>query len=68
VDSPETILCQNCGLDAPIILVRSTDKLGQWAYWPKSIIRDGTLAVFIRCPKCGEREQCIVALRELKAE
>jgi hypothetical protein len=58
MQTPEVIVCEYCGSDAPVVKVRATDRSGQWSYWPKSSIREKLFYVFLQCPKCGELEQC----------
>ena len=47
---PDSIICERCGCDSPIVM-----EAGR----AKSTIRDGELCVTIDCPNCGEREQVI---------
>jgi ribosomal protein L37E len=57
MDTPNCLICERCGSDSPVVMVKGIDNCGDPARWPKSIMRNGLLNVFIHCPRCGEREQ-----------
>jgi hypothetical protein len=59
MDTPETLLCEQCGTDSRIIFTDGTTIGGFLTQWPKFRTRDGALYVFIECPECGEREQAV---------
>jgi hypothetical protein len=59
MESPDKLCCEECGCESPVVFIKSSHDLGNLVSWPKSTVRGDSLYVFIACPTCGEREQCV---------
>ena len=59
MEIPETLPCDRCGDESPILMIGRGTFAGEPVFWPKSTVRGADLYTYIRCSKCGERELLI---------
>ena len=57
---PISVRCEVCGKTAEIAANSHVDAEGKRLEWPKAVVKHDGLYFTIRCPHCGEREQCMV--------
>jgi hypothetical protein len=55
MDEPDTMLCERCSSRAVVVRITRMDE----AIWPRSAARRGWSCALIKCPHCGEVEQCV---------
>jgi hypothetical protein len=53
------VACDVCGQQSDIVKNSHVDAAGKRVEWPKVSVKAGRMYFTIRCPQCGEREQCV---------
>jgi hypothetical protein len=59
MEEPKSLICEQCGAEAPVISIIGQDYSGSPSQWVKTDSRGDALYVSICCPNCGMREVCI---------
>lgn len=53
------VTCELCGEKADIVQNMHVDPSGKRLEWPKVAVKSDGIYFAIKCPECGEREQCV---------
>jgi hypothetical protein len=57
MNPPLTIVCEECGSEAPVTMAGHADETGKRIEWPKATVKPDGIYFDIDCRLCGAREQ-----------
>ena len=61
MEEPKSLICEQCGADAPVVTVIGQDHTGSPSQWVNVDLCGDALYVSICCPNCGVREVYVPA-------